>query len=63
VLTALAQHNLEARVAEGLPWLVLWYPDMPARRAWRLSRRNDRVVLHWGLQLSLDALARATYDL
>ncbi len=29
LLTALAQRNLEARVAEGLPWLVLRYPDMP----------------------------------
>jgi transcriptional regulator with XRE-family HTH domain len=30
LLTALAQRNLEARVAEALPWLVLRYPDMPA---------------------------------
>src|ERR1700733_11103346 len=29
LLTALGQRNLEARVAEGLPWLVLRYPDMP----------------------------------
>ena len=29
MVTALAQRNLEARVAEGLPWLVLRYPDMP----------------------------------
>lgn len=28
LLTALAQRNLEARVAEGLPWLVFRYPDM-----------------------------------
>lgn len=28
LLTALGQRNLEARVAEGLPWLVLRYPDM-----------------------------------
>jgi transcriptional regulator with XRE-family HTH domain len=28
LLTAVAQHNLEARVAEGLPWLVLRYSDM-----------------------------------
>ena len=28
LLTALAQRNLEARVAEALPWLVLRYPDM-----------------------------------
>jgi transcriptional regulator with XRE-family HTH domain len=29
LVTALAQRNLEARVAEGLPWLVLRYLDMP----------------------------------
>jgi transcriptional regulator with XRE-family HTH domain len=29
LLSALAQRNLEARVAEGLPWVVLRYPDMP----------------------------------
>lgn len=28
LLTALAQNNLEARVAEGLPWLVTHYPEM-----------------------------------
>lgn len=29
LLTALSQRNLEARVAEALPWLVLRYRDMP----------------------------------
>lgn len=29
LVSALAQNNLEARVAEGLPWVVLRYPDMP----------------------------------
>jgi transcriptional regulator with XRE-family HTH domain len=28
LLTALSQNNLEARTAEGLPWLVAKYPDM-----------------------------------
>ena len=28
LLTALSQDNLEARVAEGLPWVVSHYPDM-----------------------------------
>jgi transcriptional regulator with XRE-family HTH domain len=28
LLTALAQDNLESRVAEGLPWVVSHYPDM-----------------------------------
>src|SRR4029077_17190 len=29
LVSAVAQRNLEARVAEGLPWVVLKYPDMP----------------------------------
>jgi len=29
LLTALGQRTLEARTAEGLPWVVLQYPDMP----------------------------------
>jgi transcriptional regulator with XRE-family HTH domain len=29
LLSALAQNNLEARVAEALPWVVLRYPDLP----------------------------------
>jgi transcriptional regulator with XRE-family HTH domain len=29
LLTALSQRNLEARVAEGLPWVLLRFPDMP----------------------------------
>jgi hypothetical protein len=28
LLAALAQRNLEARVAEGLPWVVSRFPDM-----------------------------------
>jgi hypothetical protein len=28
LLTALSQRNLEARTAEGRPWLVAKYPDM-----------------------------------
>jgi len=50
LLTALAQRNLEARVAEGLPWLVLRYPDMPTdflvreARAMNLQNRLGFVV-------------------
>ncbi|HXR18038.1 MAG TPA: helix-turn-helix domain-containing protein [Terriglobales bacterium] len=40
LLTALAQRNLEARVAEGLPWLVLRYPDMPLDWLVREARAN-----------------------
>ena len=45
LLTALAQPNLEARVAEGLPWVVSRYPDMdfnwlvPRARAQNLQNR------------------------
>lgn len=44
LLTALGQRNLDARVAEGLPWLVLRYPDMPfewlVREARALTLQN-----------------------
>ncbi len=42
LLTALLQRNLEARVAEGLPWLVLRYPDMP--RDWLVRESRARAV-------------------
>ncbi len=41
LLTALAQRNLEARVAEGLPWLVLRYPDMPCEFLVRQARARN----------------------
>jgi transcriptional regulator with XRE-family HTH domain len=42
LLTALGQRNLEARVAEGLPWLVLRYPDMPLD--WLVQEARARVL-------------------
>jgi len=42
LLTALAQRNLEARVAEGLPWLVLQYPDMPVE--WLVREARARIL-------------------
>ena len=41
LLTALAQRNLEARTAEGLPWLVLRYPDMPTDFLVRKARAKN----------------------
>lgn len=41
LVTALAQRNLEARVAEGLPWLVLRYPDMPTDFLVREARARN----------------------
>jgi transcriptional regulator with XRE-family HTH domain len=41
LLTALAQPSLEARVAEGLPWLVLRYPDMPVDWLVKEARANN----------------------
>jgi len=41
LLTALAQPSLEARVAEGLPWVVLRYPDMPVDWLVREARANN----------------------
>jgi len=40
LLTALTQRNLEARVAEGLPWLVVRYPDMG--RDWLLREARAK---------------------
>jgi len=42
LLTALSQRNLEARVAEGLPWLVLQYPDMPLE--WLVREARARTL-------------------
>jgi len=50
LLAALVQRNLEARVAEGLPWVVLRYPGMPldwlvkTARAYNLQNRLGFVV-------------------
>lgn len=41
LLTALAQPSLEARVAEGLPWVVLRYPDMPVDWLVKEARANN----------------------
>lgn len=41
LLTALLQSNLEARTAEGLPWLVLEYPDMPEEYLVREARARN----------------------
>ena len=41
LLSALAQNNLEARVAEGLPWVVLRYPEMPFDWLVREARANN----------------------
>jgi transcriptional regulator with XRE-family HTH domain len=42
LVTALGQRNLEARVAEGLPWLVLRYRDMPLD--WLVREARARVL-------------------
>ena len=41
LLTALAQRNLEARTAEGLPWVLLRYPDMPTDFLVREARARN----------------------
>ncbi len=40
LLTALAQHDLEARVVEGLPWLLLKYPELDM--AWLVQQAKVR---------------------
>lgn len=59
LLTALAQRNLEARTAEGLPWLVLRYPDMPQNFLVREARaRNLQNRLGFVVTLGRQAAAR-----
>jgi len=41
LLTALSQHHLEARVAEGLPWVVSHYPDMDFDWLVQQARMNN----------------------
>lgn len=41
LLTALGQRNLEARTAEGLPWVVVKYPDMPTNYLVREARARN----------------------
>lgn len=41
LLTALSQNNLEARVAEGLPWIVSHYPDMDFDWLVQQARMNN----------------------
>jgi len=59
LLSALVQGNLEARVAEGLPWLVLRYPDMPAEYLVREARvRNLQNRLGFVVTLARRAAQR-----
>ncbi|HKW35180.1 MAG TPA: helix-turn-helix transcriptional regulator [Candidatus Acidoferrum sp.] len=41
LLSALGQLNLEARTAEGLPWVVLQYPEMPTNFLVREARARN----------------------
>jgi|SRR5208282_422638 len=62
LLTALGQHNLEARVAEGLPWLVLRYPDMPLD--WLIREARARTLQNrLGFVVTLGRLAAGRDDL
>jgi hypothetical protein len=62
LLAALVQHNLEARVAEGLPWVVLRYPDMP--RDWLVRESRARTLQNrLGFVVTLGRLAARRDDL
>ena len=62
LLTALTQRNLEARVAEGLPWLVLRYPDMPLD--WLVREARARTLQNrLGFVVTLGRLAAGRNDL
>jgi transcriptional regulator with XRE-family HTH domain len=62
LLTALAQRNLEARVAEGLPWLVLRYPDMPLDWLVREARARN-LQNRLGFVVTLGRRAAGRHDL
>jgi transcriptional regulator with XRE-family HTH domain len=62
LITALLQQNLEARVAEALPWLLLRYPDMP--RDWLVRESRARALQNrLGFAVTLARLASRTKDL
>lgn len=62
LITALGQQNLEARVAEGLPWLVLRYPDMPL--AWLVREARARTLQNrLGFVVTLGRRAARSDDL
>lgn len=62
LLMALAQNNLEARVAEALPWVVLRYHDMPVEflvREARVTNLQNRL----GFVVILGQRATGRHDL
>jgi transcriptional regulator with XRE-family HTH domain len=62
LLTALLQPNLEVRVAEGLPWLVMRYPEMP--RDWLVRESRARTLQNrLGFVVTLGRLAGKRDDL
>jgi hypothetical protein len=62
LLKALSQRNLEARVAEGLPWLVVRYPDMPLD--WLVREARARALQNrLGFVVTLARRAAGRYDL
>jgi transcriptional regulator with XRE-family HTH domain len=61
LLTALVKRNLEARVAEGLPWLVRRYPEMP--RDWLVREARVRNLQNrLGFVVTLSRLAAGQND-
>ena len=59
LLTALAQENLESRLTEALPWLLLHYPDMDREWLVRQARmHNLSNRLGFVVTLAKGALAR-----
>jgi transcriptional regulator with XRE-family HTH domain len=59
LVSALAQSNLEARVAEALPWVVLRYPDLPFDWLVREARvHNLQNRLGFVVTLGLRAVGR-----
>jgi transcriptional regulator with XRE-family HTH domain len=58
LLSAVAQRNLEARTAEGLPWVLLKFPELPFEWLVRESRvRNLQNRLGFVVTLAKEAAA------
>lgn len=62
LLLALKQNNLEARVAEGLPWLVFRYPDMDFNWLTAQARMNN-LQNRLGFTVTLAKMASHNADL
>jgi hypothetical protein len=63
LLSALSQHNLDARTAEGLPWVLAEFPELPADWLVRESRaRNLQNRLGFVVTLAKEAAGKNSLE-